>query len=90
METTKTIYNDELIKGWLKEIIKLVPGITSELSDDDIEIDEDTITITVVCKLGIRPYQVCLMAQSMIYYELSRWDDHHPHFINVIIKEIKG
>ncbi|QZX48929.1 hypothetical protein [Mycoplasma sp. E35C] len=90
MEITKTTYNDQLIKGWLKEVIKLVPGIVGELSDEDIIIDNDTITILVVCKNDVRPYQICLMAQSTIYYELSRWDDNHPYFINLIIKDIKG
>ncbi|MDC4163448.1 hypothetical protein [Mycoplasma bradburyae] len=90
MEIAKTKYNDPLIKGLLKEVIKLVPGIAGELSDEDITIDNDTITILVVCKGDIRPSQVCLMAQSTIYYELSRWDEHHPYFINLIIKEIKG
>lgn len=81
-----TEFSNKVIKEFLIETLKLVPGIFDLTSDKDIQINKNNITISVACLPGTKPYEVCLMAQRTLYYALYRQTDGKRFVINIVIE----
>lgn len=86
---TKTEISTKVIKEYLLESIKSVPGISSLSSENSIVINNKVITINVSCLPSVRPFEVCLMAQRTLYYGLYRHTNGEKFTINILINSIK-
>ncbi|WP_027120123.1 hypothetical protein [[Mycoplasma] testudinis] len=81
-----TVFSEKVIKEYLQEGLRTVPGISGTVTDKDITIVKNVITINVACLPNVRVYEVCLMAQRTLYYALYRQSDGKQYTINLVIK----
>ncbi len=85
----KTVFSDRLIKEYLVEALKFVPGISGTVDAKDISVANNAITIKVSCLSTVSCHEVALMAQRNLHYGLFRETDGRKFTINVLISSIK-
>lgn len=81
----KTQFSNKVIKEYLMECIKSVPGVAEITNEQDISIDNNVITIALVCLPGVRVFEVCSMVQRTLYYGLQEQDMQRKYKINISI-----
>lgn len=85
----KTQFSDKVVKEYLIEALKYVPGISKSVSLEHIQINNNVVTINITCLPYVHYREVCLMAQRTVYYGLFRETDGKKFVINILISSIK-
>lgn len=86
----RTEFSANVIRDYVLEGLKSIPGIARPSSDKDVVVENGAITVTVACLADVRPYEVSLMAQRSLYYGLYRYTDGKRYRINVLIDAIRA
>ncbi|WP_033160118.1 hypothetical protein [Mycoplasmoides alvi] len=85
----KTEFSDKVIKEYLIEALKYVPGISNPVSQDQIQINNNVVSINIACLPNVHYREVSLMAQRTVYYGLFRETDGKKFIVNILISSIE-
>ncbi|WP_027123916.1 hypothetical protein [Mycoplasmoides pirum] len=85
----KTEFSNKVIKEYLIETLKVVPGISNSIDSKDISIVNNVITISITCLPAVGYHEVALMAQRNLYHGLFRETDGKKFIVNILISSIK-
>lgn len=82
------MFTNALTKELIKKIMSSTFGVSSDISNADIDIQpKNVIDIKVKVDLSINVYETVLMLQKQIYYELSEKTDTKDYRIDITIGE---